>query len=137
MTAWIQLHSTGILAAMGVLGVVTFVASLLALPMLVSRLPGDYFSRSRSVDPPWRSEHPTRSTMICLGRNLLGIVLVLGGVCMLFLPGQGLLTLAIGLLLMDFPRKRAFQAWVLSWKPVHRGLNWLRRKADKPEFSFS
>ena len=56
---------------------------------------------------------------------------------MLFLPGQGILTIAIGLLMIDFPKKRAFQAWLLAWKPVNRGINWLRRKADQPEFILS
>ena len=72
--------------------------------------------------------------MLAILRNLLGLLLVLGGVLMLFLPGQGILTIVIGLLMIDTPKKRAFQAWVLAWKPVNRGINWMRRKAHQPEF---
>jgi hypothetical protein len=39
--------------------------------------------------------------------------------------------------MIDFPKKRAFQAWLLAWKPVNRGINWLRRKANQPEFIFA
>ena len=72
--------------------------------------------------------------MLVIFRNFLGLLLVLGGVLMLFLPGQGILTIVIGLLMIDTPKKRAFQAWVLAWKPVNRGINWMRRKAHQPEF---
>ncbi|MEE2681025.1 MAG: PGPGW domain-containing protein [Planctomycetota bacterium] len=134
MLAWIHLHTSLLLTVLGALGVLTFVGSLVALPILIARLPEDHFVSERSRSLPWRSQHPTRDTLLRIGRNLLGLMLVLGGLAMLFLPGQGILTIAIGLLLMDLPKKRAFQAWLLSWRPVHRGMNWLRRKANQPEF---
>ncbi len=137
MIPWIELHSTTLLASLGLIGLLTFVGSLIALPILAARLPADYFTVRAKVVPPWRGPHPIRSTLLRVARNLLGLVLVLGGIGMLFLPGQGLLTLAIGLLMLDFPRKRAFQGWMLSWKPVHVGINWLRRKANQPEFELS
>ena len=134
MLTWISLHSTLLFAGLGILGILTFVGSLIALPILIAKLPADHFVTERAAQLPWKSAHPTRDTVLRIGRNLLGFMLVLGGVAMLFLPGQGLLTIAIGLLMMDLPKKRAFQAWVLSWRPVHRGMNWLRRKANQPEF---
>ncbi len=137
MIPWIGLHSTTLLASLGLIGLVTFVGSLIALPVLAARLPADYFTTRARTAPPWRGPHPIRRTVLRVGRNLLGLVLVLGGIGMLFLPGQGLLTLAIGLLMLDFPGKRAFQGWMLSWKPVHAGINWLRRKANQPEFELS
>ena len=75
--------------------------------------------------------------MLVILRNLLGALLMLGGLLMLVLPGQGLLTIVIGLLMIDTPKKRAFQAWLLAWKPVNRGINWMRRKANQPEFMLS
>ena len=134
MLTWIHLHATLLLTGLGVLGILTFVGSLIVLPILIARLPADHFVADRSAPRPWKSTHPTRDMLLRIGRNLLGLMLVLGGLAMLFLPGQGLLTIAIGLLMMDLPKKRAFQAWVLSWRPVHRGMNWLRRKANQPEF---
>jgi hypothetical protein len=137
MITWIQAHSALLLTGLGVLGVATFVVSLIALPIIIARLPVDHFVVERARSVPWQGARPRRSILLVLGRNLLGVLLVLGGVLMLFLPGQGILTIAIGLLMIDFPKKRAFQAWLLSWKPVNRGINWLRRKADQPEFILS
>ena len=133
MLAWMSEHAALLLTGLGVLGAVTFVASLIALPMVVARLPADYFVRKRTPVRPWNSARPIRNTILVVGRNVLGATLILGGIVMLFLPGQGLLAIAIGLLMMDFPRKRALEAWVLSWKPIYRGINWLRRKASKPD----
>ncbi|MBC24195.1 MAG: hypothetical protein CMJ32_09810 [Phycisphaerae bacterium] len=134
MFTWIQAHSALLLTSLGVLGIVTFVGSLIALPILIARLPADHFITERTTVRPWRSDHPVRSVLLVVGRNLLGVLLILGGLVMLFLPGQGILTIAIGLLMIDFLNKRAFQAWLLAWKPVNRGINWLRRKAGQPEF---
>lgn len=137
MITWIQAHSALLLTGLGVLGVATFVVSLITLPIIIARLPVDHFVVERTRSVPWQGARPLRSILLVLGRNLLGVLLVLGGVLMLFLPGQGILTIAIGLLMIDFPKKRAFQAWLLAWKPVNRGINWLRRKADQPEFILS
>ncbi|MCH2145803.1 MAG: PGPGW domain-containing protein [Phycisphaerales bacterium] len=136
MISWIKAHSTLLLSGLGILSVVTFVGSLIALPILVARLPEDYFITNAAPARPWRTEHPVRGTVVYLGRNLLGLVLVAGGIAMLFLPGQGLLAIAIGLLMMDLPRKRRLQAWLVSLKPIHKGITWLRRKAGQPAFRF-
>ena len=133
MLSWFQENSAVLLTLLGILSVVTFVGSLVALPLLVARLPADYFVRTQQVTLPWRTARPVRNSILCVLRNLLGFLLVLGGLAMLFLPGQGVLTIAVGLLMMDLPKKRAFQGWVISWKPVQGGINWLRRKAHQPD----
>ena len=38
-------------------------------------------------------------------RNAVGLVLVTAGLAMLVLPGQGIITLLVGIILMDFPGK--------------------------------
>ena len=69
--------------------------------------------------------------MLLIGKNLLGGLLVLSGIAMLVLPGQGLLTIAMGLLLMDFPGKHRLERRIVRTRPVLRSINWLRRKAHK------
>jgi len=67
-----------------------------------------------------------------LGKNLLGLALLCGGLLMLFLPGQGLLTMAVGLLLMDYPGKYALERKIVSRPSILKGMNWLRAKGDHP-----
>lgn len=102
---------------------VMFVASLIATPYLLVRMPADYFVRER---PP-RRPHP----VLRLLKNLAGLVLLLMGGLMLFLPGQGLLTVLLGLFLMDFPGKRGLERKLVAQPKVYQALAWLRRKYGK------
>jgi len=53
---------------------------------------------------------------------------------MLLLPGQGLLTILIGLLLLDFPGKRALELRLLR-RPALRGfLDRMRQRRGVPPF---
>lgn len=131
MFAWLRGHET-LLWWLGALSIVMFVGTLVVLPVVVARLPADYFTR----DHRHASHHQAQSTTLrllgLLGKNLLGLVFVLAGVAMLVLPGQGLLTVMIGLMLMDFPGKRALE-WRLVQQPaVWRALNWIRAHAHQP-----
>jgi hypothetical protein len=67
-----------------------------------------------------------------LGKNLLGILIVLAGVAMLLLPGQGILTILIGLMLLDLPGKRRLERRLVQQPSVWRAINWMRAKAHKP-----
>lgn len=57
---------------------------------------------------------------------------MVAGILMLALPGQGLLTIIIGLVLMDFPGKYYAERWVISRHSILLSINWIRKKADKP-----
>ena len=83
MLTWMHAHAALLLTGLGVLGVVTFVFSLIALPIVVSKLPADYFVREHRRVLPWFSDRPVRNTILVVGRNILGVALVLGGVVML------------------------------------------------------
>lgn len=107
------------------------VASVVGLPWFIARLPEDYFSRVLSQRPRQLSAGQWLAK-IC--RNIIGALLALVGLAMMVLPGQGLLTLLVALTLLDFPGKRRAELWVTQRPPVRRGLDWLRRKAGKPEF---
>ena len=54
------------------------------------------------------------------------------GALMLVLPGQGLLTLLAGLMLVEFPAKRRLELWILRRAPVLRVVQWMRSRAGKP-----
>jgi hypothetical protein len=110
---------------------VLFVATLVLVPMLVIRIPDDYFARPRRPWQPWSHRRPVLRTMLEVAKTLLGVVLVAAGVLMLVLPGQGVVTILAGLTLMSFPGKYRLERWIIARRPVRRFFNWLRRRAGK------
>lgn len=117
------------LASLATLSVLTFVGTLLLVPIMVISLPEDYFCR-----PKRNGRHHKNLIMhyILLSlKNMLGFLFILAGVAMLVLPGQGLLTLMIGLMVMDFPGKYRFEKWLISKSAILNSINWIRSKAGK------
>ena len=110
------------------------VATLIAIPWVVTRLPSDYFSRPMRVIWRLSPDAPVLALVVGTLKNLLGLVLVILGLIMLVTPGQGLLTLLVGLLLMNFPGKYQLERWLVMRPGLLRGMNWLRRRAGKAEF---
>lgn len=115
----------------------SFLATLIAVPVILARLPEDYFSLPDRSRIPWANHHPVLRIPLLLVKNLLGIMFVFAGILMLALPGQGILTIIIGLALMDFPGKYRAERWVVSRHSVLRGINWIRGKAGKPELNMN
>jgi hypothetical protein len=74
---------------------------------------------------------PLRHALSRLGRNVLGCALVAAGIAMLVLPGQGILTILVGVMLLDFLGKPRLQRWLVARRPVLRTINGLRRRAGQ------
>ncbi|MDQ8179545.1 PGPGW domain-containing protein [Pelagicoccus sp. SDUM812005] len=108
--------------------VVTFLGSLIAVPIVVVAMDADFFVRPEKRGIPL---NPLRLLRRIL-KNVLGWILLVAGLAMLLLPGQGLLTIALGVGLVDFPGKRKLQIRIVKLGKVHRSINWIRKKADKP-----
>jgi Putative transmembrane protein (PGPGW) len=111
------------------------VAMFLATPAvagwLVVRLPTDYFTAKRRTPTAWWRRHRGLRPLVLVVKNLAGIVLVVAGLVMLVTPGQGLLTIAVGLMLVDFPGKFRVERWLATRPPVWRSINWLRCRAGR------
>ncbi len=106
-----------------------FILSLLSMPWIVSQIPQDYFlSESRHRI---KYNHWLIYIGILIAKNSFGFILLLMGILMLFLPGQGILTIIIGIVLMDFPGKFKLEQWLISRPGVLKSINWLRNKRDK------
>ncbi len=118
----------------GGLSLVAVIGTIIGVPWVVTRLPHDYFSRPRRA--VWRetADEPVFALVLGVLKNLLGALLVLLGLVMLVTPGQGLLTLLVGLLLMNFPGKYRLERWLVLRPGVLRALNWLRRRRDQAPF---
>ena len=65
-------------------------------------------------------------------KNIIGYALILGGLLMLVLPGQGLFTIFIGLILSNYPGKYKLERKLISIPSILKMVNWLRRKSNKP-----
>lgn len=125
-----------LLTLLGLLSVVTFVGSLVAVPWLIGRMRADYFLTHWQVVQARHRRHPALALTVFLARNTLGLLLVAAGLAMLFLPGQGLLTVLIGVCVMDFPGKRGLLQRLVRGPKVQGALNWIRRKRGKEPFAF-
>jgi hypothetical protein len=130
ITAWIGDHGA-LLAALGVVGIVSLAASVALLPLVLLRLPSDYFLAPQRA-PASTRRHPLLRRVLAVTRNALGGLLVLAGLAMLVLPGQGLLTILVGCLVADFPGKYALERRLVARPGVLRSINWLRRRAGRP-----
>jgi hypothetical protein len=108
---------------LGVLSVLAFAVTAVLVPLALVRMPKDFFMR----------EGPARHLPLPLRvlKNVLGVVLVLIGIAMLVLPGQGLITIALGLGLVDFPGRRRFELAVVGRPAVLKSINALRRKLGR------
>jgi hypothetical protein len=131
MFDWLQTHEV-LLGWLGVASVLMFVGSLIAVPWLVVRIPVDYFIHRRHFVDRWRSRHPLVRIALLTTKNLCGLVLLLAGIAMLVLPGQGILTIVIGLTFLDFPGKFALEQQLARQPPVIGAMNWMRAKAGRP-----
>lgn len=117
-----------VLFGLGLASLVMVIASALLTPVILVRLPKDYFKREKPhLIDRIRSEGAGRGFVLVM-KNLFAAGLFLAGVLMLFLPGQGLLTMFIGMILMDFPRKMAIERRILALPRILDTVNWLRRK---------
>ncbi len=121
------LAHSGLIAWMAIISAITFIISIVLIPIVISRLPANYFQ------PHYRhalqANKGIGASLITLSKNILGLVLVIAGFLMFFIPGQGILTMLIGLGLMNFPGKYSMERKLASRPAVLKSMNWIRSKA--------
>jgi hypothetical protein len=130
LIAWMSANKAAAMG-FGALSVLMFLGTVALVPVLVARIPPDYFVHThRARDDAQR--HPVVRHLLVAAKNLLGVVLVLAGVAMLVLPGQGLLTILVGVMLTDFPGKFRLERRLVSRPAILQSINWVRRRARQP-----
>jgi len=124
-----------VLSSLVSISVSLFALSVIGLPLVLKRLPTDFFSRPERRRLRLAERRRPFWFVVLHGlKNALGCVLLALGVLMLFVPGQGLLTIFVALFLIDFPGKRRLQCWAISRPAVHRPMSALRRRVGRPPF---
>jgi hypothetical protein len=118
-----------------IFSVIAFVGTLIAIPAILIRLPPDYF-KNHHHKPWFANHHPVIRTLGLLIKNIVGIIFLLAGIAMLFLPGQGLLTMLLGILFIDFPGKHRLEQKLIQHPQILKAINAFREKSGKPPFTF-
>lgn len=113
-------------AAGASLGLAVGAAAL--VPWLLANAPADYL-----LEAPTRpAQRPPMGLLRWLGRHLVALLLLLAGVAMLVLPGQGLLTILVALSMMDIPGKRKALRRVLRRTGWIVAINRVRARRGRP-----
>jgi hypothetical protein len=113
--------------------VVTFTVNLAIVSLILVKIPADHFKTNHQTKF-WSGPKPALHAALVIGKNILGILLVAIGIVLSVpgVPGQGLLTILLGVMLLDFPGKRALERKLLNREEIVKAINRLRKRFDKP-----
>jgi hypothetical protein len=113
--------------------VLSFGMSLGAIALVMVKIPENYFSTHYERDFLPGSPFLVRWGAVIL-KNLLGVILILIGIVLSLpgVPGQGLLTILLGLIMLDIPGKRPLEAKIIQRPAILAAINNLRAKYNKP-----
>tara|TARA_B100001248_G_scaffold78364_1_gene56599 strand:- start:633 stop:956 length:324 start_codon:yes stop_codon:yes gene_type:complete len=104
----------------------------MGLSWLISIIPHNYFVDKKRVSFI-KMKNPLMWLPIVIIKNSIGLILILCGILMLVLPGQGVLTIITGLIFLDYPGKFRFERSLVRNKLILNSMNWIRRKLNKPD----
>jgi hypothetical protein len=115
------------------ISVATFIGSIAVVTLVLVKLPSNYFHSSHAREFLTERHRAVRWAGVVI-KNLAGVLLVLLGILMSLpgVPGQGVLTILLGVMLLDFPGKRGLELKLVSRPKVLQTINQVRRKFDKP-----
>ena len=130
------LFAPPVIAVVTVVSLALLVGSVAMLPWFVARLPRDYFVRPDHDPTLSPIRDPGRRRLLHVAKNLGGALLLIAGLAMLVLPGQGVLTILVSLVLLDFPGKRALERRLVARPAVGGALNAIRRRANAEPLLF-
>ena len=119
------------------IGVGLFAASLalsfLAIGIVMVKIPENYFSSHYQQDFLPGSSWIVRWGAV-IAKNVFGVFLVCLGIILSLpgVPGQGILTILLGLIMLDIPGKRPLEARIIKRPTILAAINDLRARYNKP-----
>jgi hypothetical protein len=119
------------------LGAGVFLASLafsfIAIGVVMVKIPANYFSSHYQQDFMPGSPWIVRWGAV-IAKNVLGFLLVILGIVLSLpgVPGQGFLTILLGLIMLDIPGKRPLEARIIKRPTILAAVNELRARYNKP-----
>jgi hypothetical protein len=129
---WESLTWTSILIGVGMF-FVSLTISFAAIGIVMVKIPANYFSPHYEEDflpdSPWLVRWGA-----VIAKNILGVFLILLGIVLSLpgVPGQGLLTILLGLIMLDIPGKRPLEARIIQRPAVLSAVNRFRARYGKP-----
>ena len=118
-----------ILWCLTIISALLFLISLILIPWLLIRIPADYFICINRNPFTSLSKLSPIKIFLLIAKNILGVILLICGIAMLLLPGQGILTILLSITLIDLPHKRKFERWLISLPMILKSVNALRKRA--------
>jgi hypothetical protein len=112
---------------------VSLAFSFLAIGVVMVKIPDRYFASDYE-----RTFLPESRWMVRWGallvKNIAGVLLIVLGIILSLpgVPGQGILTILLGLIFLDIPGKRPLEARIIRRPAVLSAINKLRARYDKP-----
>jgi hypothetical protein len=117
----------------GLVFLITFAFSLAVVSFILVKIPATYFRKDHPREF-WSDRPASIRYLGMFAKNVLGVLLVALGIVMSIpgVPGQGILTILLGLMLLDIPGKRDLEHKLVSRPQVLKAINKLRHRFGKP-----
>ena len=109
-----------------------FIVGLIGAVAGIVWLPTDYFINDDKKY--FWDHHPVSRFVALILRNVLGVAVIIAGVIMSLpgVPGQGFLTILLGLLLLTFPGKKRLVRSIVARPAVTQCINSFRARFKRP-----
>ncbi len=128
---WESLTLNRVLIGVG-LFLFSLTISFVSIAVVIVKIPANYFSSHYKQDFLPNSSWAVRWGAVIL-KNILGVLLIILGLLLSLpgVPGQGLLTILLGLIMIDIPGKRPIEAKIISRPTILAAANQLRAKYNR------
>jgi len=130
MQKYLSENLVDIFFILGISSFVVLVLSALSIGYFIRKIPHDYFLDDKRGVSQIKNKNPVIWIIALVLKNVIGYCLILGGILMLVLPGQGLLTILVGLMISDYPGKFKIEKRIIKTKLILKTINWYRAKSN-------
>ena len=102
MQKYLSENLVDIFFVLGISSIAILVISALSIGYFIKKIPYDYFLNDKRGIPDYKNKNPVFWIITLALKNIIGYCLIMGGILMLVLPGQGLLTILVGLMSVSY-----------------------------------
>ncbi len=136
MQKYLSENLVDIFFLLGISSIAILIISALSIGYFIKKIPHDYFLNDKRGVHQYKNKNPIFWIITLVLKNIIGYCLIVGGILMLVLPGQGLLTILVGLMLSDYPGKFKLEKKIIKTNLILKTINWYRTKSNIPPLIF-